>query len=312
MLCTTTQWSQPLTALTIPDVQHKYLFKLSPPVAPILPHHHRGRPACVNDATGPLQRATDIASAIKEEEKSTLQVGLLPESMPKHVGVIIDGHRRWSRSNGVPMETGYEIGFGKIGMLMQLCIKFGVKVLTTFILSTNSCKRPQVEVETMLNNFDKILKQEMETFVRDNIRVTIIGDTSRLSDSLQQLIVHTEETTKNNNGLHVMFAVNYSGQYDIVQACKRVAVKVKDGLVDPKDIDESLMNQEMETRCTQFSDLDLLIRPGKEQRVSGFFLWQLSYTELYFPQIHGPDFGEADFVEALRYFQARERRFGSV
>lgn len=148
------------------------------------------------------------------------------------------------------------------------------------------------------------------THNRENIRISVIGNTSKLPNSLQRLIANVEETTKKNSGLQLIIAVSYSGQYDIVQACQRIAMKVKDGVVALDDVNESLIEQELETNCTQFPYPDLLIRTSGELRISNFLLWQLAYTELYFAKSLWPDFGEIDILEALLNFQQRQRRYG--
>ncbi|XAR68824.1 Ditrans,polycis-polyprenyl diphosphate synthase ((2E,6E)-farnesyl diphosphate specific) [Bertholletia excelsa] len=148
------------------------------------------------------------------------------------------------------------------------------------------------------------------TLNRENIRVSIIGDPSKLPDPLQELIEDVEERTKHNSGLQLVIAVSYSGKYDIVQACQSIAVKVKDGLIEPKDINEFLIEQELQTKCMEIPSPDLLIRTSGELRVSNFLLWQLAYTELYFSHSHWPDFGEPEFLEALRSFQLRKRCCG--
>lgn len=139
----------------------------------------------------------------------------------------------------------------------------------------------------------------------------MIGDSSKLPKSLQKLISDAEETTKNNSRLQLIVAVSYSGKYDIVQACKSIASKVKDGVIQLEDVGEGLIEQELETNCTEFPYPDLLIRTSGEQRVSNFLLWQLAYTEFFFVQALWPDFGKAEFVEALKSFQQRQRRYGS-
>ncbi|PHT70803.1 Dehydrodolichyl diphosphate synthase 2 [Capsicum annuum] len=148
-------------------------------------------------------------------------------------------------------------------------------------------------------------------FHRAGIRISIIGDTSMLHKSLQELIDKAVKTTKENSQLHVVIAVNYSGQYDVVQACQTIAQKVKDGIIEPEDISSFLVEQELQTNCTDFPCPDLLIRTSGELRLSNFLLWQLAYAELFFSHSHWPDFGEAEFLEALCSFQQRQRRYGS-
>lgn len=146
---------------------------------------------------------------------------------------------------------------------------------------------------------------------RENIRLCVIGDSSRLPESLQKLINEAEEMTKSNTRLDLLVAVSYSGRNDIVQACQKIASKVKDGLLEPVNITESIIEQELETNCAaDFPCPDLLIRTSGELRVSNFLLWQLAYTELFFTSSLWPDFEESDYVDALRSFQQRQRRFG--
>lgn len=145
---------------------------------------------------------------------------------------------------------------------------------------------------------------------REKIRISIIGDCAELPKSLQLLQSEVEETTKNNSNLHLIVAVNYSGQNDILQACQKIAQKVKDGLIVPEEIDKFLLEKELATNCTEFPNPDLLIRTSGELRISNFLLYQLAYTELYFAKSLWPDFGEDEFVEALSSFQQRQRRYG--
>lgn len=146
--------------------------------------------------------------------------------------------------------------------------------------------------------------------VRKNIRVSVIGDISKLPKSLEELIVNVEVSNKNNTQFQLIVAVSYSGQYDLVQACQRIAMKIKDGIIEPNDVNESLIEQELETNCSEFPDPDLIIRTSVEPRISNFMLSQLAYTEPFFAQSLWPDSGEADFIEALQSFQQRRRLYG--
>jgi ditrans,polycis-polyprenyl diphosphate synthase len=138
----------------------------------------------------------------------------------------------------------------------------------------------------------------------------LIGDTSKLPKCLQKIITIIEEKTKDNSRLQLIMAINYGGKYDIVQACKSVAKKVQDGIIHLEDINENIIENELETNCTEFPYPDLLIRTGGEFRVSNFLLWQLAHTEFFFHKKHWPDFGKNEFVEALNSFQQRQRRYG--
>ncbi|KAF5185143.1 Isoprenyl transferase [Thalictrum thalictroides] len=239
-----------------------------------------------------------------------LPLGIKREFMPNHVAVIMDGNVRWARKRGWPSSLGHEAGVSALRKLIELCCKWGIRVLTVFAFSFDNWNRPKMEVDFLMSLFERGIEAEVDNFIREDIRVSIIGDSSKLPDSLQKMIANTEEVTNNNLGLQLIVAVSYTGKYDIVQACQNIAYKVKDGLVQPEEINEHLIEQELQTNCTEFPYPDLLIRTSGELRVSNFLLWQLAYTELCFVESLWPDFGEADFIEALHSFQHRQRRYG--
>ncbi|XP_042489150.1 dehydrodolichyl diphosphate synthase 2 [Macadamia integrifolia] len=243
------------------------------------------------------------------EEALLLPVGLRPELMPNHVAVIMDGNVRWARQKNFPSSFGHEAGVRALRELIELCCKWGISVLTVFAFSTENWIRPKVEVDFLLNLFERVIQEDLNNFMRENIRISVIGDSKKLPVSLQKLIAEAEQITRNNSQLQLIIAVSYSGQYDIVQACRSIADKVNNGLIAPNDITEAVIEQELETNCSNFPNPDLLIRTSGEQRVSNFLLWQLAYTELVFVQPLWPDFGKADFIDALCSFQQRRRRF---
>nr|QIQ56023.1 cis-prenyl transferase 10 [Eremophila drummondii] len=230
--------------------------------------------------------------------------------MPRHVAVIMDGNRRWSRMKGLPVGSGYEAGARAFRRVVELCGEWGIKVLTVFAFSPDNWLRPKVETDFLMALFERGLRDELERFVRENIRVSLIGDSTKLPKRLQLLLADAVETTQNNSGLHLIIAANFSGKNDLVQACQRIALKVKDGQIEPEDINELSIERELETNCTDFPNPDLLIRTSGELRLSNFLLWQLAYTELYFSESLWPDFGEEEFLEALYSFQQRQRRYG--
>lgn len=251
----------------------------------------------------------------EEEDKGVAAVplpeGLLREAMPRHVAVIMDGNARWARQRGfIALSAGHEAGARSLRELVELCCDWGVRVLTVFAFSYDNWIRPKVEVDFLMSLFERMLKSELDNFIRQGARVSTIGDSSRLSESLKKLIRDVEEKTKDNSRLHLIVAVSYSGKYDVTQACKSIAQKVKDGTVQLEDIDESLLEQELETNCAEYPCPDLLIRTSGELRISNFLLWQLAYTELFFAEALWPDFGKAEFIEALTSYQQRQRRYG--
>ncbi|KAK3206516.1 hypothetical protein Dsin_020562 [Dipteronia sinensis] len=168
----------------------------------------------------------------------------------------------------------------------------------------------QLEVEFLMRLFERMIKSELESCKRESIRVSVIGDASKLPKSLQEVIHEAEESTKENLKFHLILAISYGGKHDIAQACRSIARKAKEGVIELEDINESLIEQELETKCTEYPYPDLLIRTSGELRISNFLLWQLAYTEFFFAQKHWPDFGEDEFVEALTSFQQRQRRYG--
>ncbi|KAI3851021.1 hypothetical protein MKX03_014446 [Papaver bracteatum] len=239
-----------------------------------------------------------------------LPAGLIRERIPNHVAVIMDGNRRWAKQKGLTTRDGHDAGLGRVLELIPLCCKYGVKVLTVFAFSTENWNRSQEEVAIIMLLFGKLFTENLETFMREGVRVSVIGDWEKLPRSLQRCITNVTRSTKNNRRFHLIMAINYGGRHDIIQACRNISHKVKDGVIKPKDINEALINQELRTNCTEFPYPDLLIRTSGEQRISNFLMWQLAYTELYFESSFWPDFGNKEFVKALLSFQGRNRRFG--
>ncbi|XP_071724258.1 dehydrodolichyl diphosphate synthase 2-like [Rutidosis leptorrhynchoides] len=255
-----------------------------------------------------LSEGNGAAAAVVEEEE--LPGGLRREMMPRHVAIIMDGNVRWAKQRGEPSMVGHEAGVRSLKEIIELCYKWGIKVLTVFAFSTDNWIRPKVEVDFLMSLFERVIKSELGKFEKEGIRISVIGDSSKLSPSLQELINYAEEKTKDNSKLQLIVAVSYSGKYDVVQACRTIAGKTKDGLIQVDDIDESLIEQELETNCTEHPYPDLMIRTSGELRVSNFLLWQLAYTELFFAEPLWPDFGKDEFVEALSCYQRRKRRYG--
>ncbi|KAI3857776.1 hypothetical protein MKW92_026182 [Papaver armeniacum] len=239
-----------------------------------------------------------------------LPAGLLRERIPKHVAFIMDGNRRWANKKGLEPMLGHNASSHCLKLLAELCCKWGIKVMSVFAFSTGNWDRPQVEVDFLMNMFGIVLLRDLEAFIRNEVRVSAIGDTTKLPIELQAAITKATEATNNYTKLHVIVAINYGGREEIIQACQSICRKVNDNLINPEDINENLFNQELETKCTEFPYPDLLIRTSGEQRISNFLMWQLAYTELYFDECLWPDFGEKEFVKALRSFQGRQRRYG--
>ncbi|XP_070033777.1 (2Z,6Z)-farnesyl diphosphate synthase CPT6, chloroplastic-like [Nicotiana tomentosiformis] len=227
-------------------------------------------------------------------------------NIPKHVALIMDGNRRWAKARGLPVQEGHRLITQKLKEICNISSKLGIQAITAFSFSTENWSRSKEEVDFLMQLFEEFF----EEFMRVGVRVSAIGDRSKLPITLQKCIDLTEETTKANAGLHLMIAVNYGGHYDILQATKSIANKVKNGLLELEDIDNTLFERELASKCTKFAKPDLLIRTGGEHRISNFLLWQLAYSELYFTKTLFPDFGEEALKEAILSFQRRHRRFG--
>ncbi|CAO1942341.1 unnamed protein product [Urochloa humidicola] len=258
----------------------------------------------------PRAGATPAATA-----SALLPGALRAESLPRHVAVVMDGNARWARARGLPSAAGHEAGRRALEETVRLSRAWGVRALTAFAFSHENWSRPKVEVEFLMGLFERVIHESVAEFLREGIRLRVIGDSSRLPVSLQRTAREAEEATRNNSQLDLTLAISYSGRRDIVQACRSLAQKVQDKVLRPEDIDGSLFAAELETSPATANEQelpypDLLIRTSGELRLSNFLLWQSAYSELFFTDTLWPDFGEDDYLEALVSFQSRDRRFG--
>lgn len=226
------------------------------------------------------------------------------EKIPNHLGVIVDGNRRWARERHLPVFMGHRKGLDKVKELINWCRKRGIKILTLFVFSTENWKRPKNEINFLmkllqdgLNDFKKNIKK----INKEGIKIKIIGQRERLPKSLQKTIEEVETLTENNNKIIVNFALSYGGRTEIIEAVKNI-IKKK---IPPEKITEGTMKENLWT-----SEVDLIIRTGQEQRISNFLIWQAAYSELYFSKKYWPDFTEKDLDDALKDFSCRERKFG--
>ncbi|KAF8047563.1 hypothetical protein N665_2948s0002, partial [Sinapis alba] len=217
---------------------------------------------------------------------------------------------RWAKKQGRRTAEGHEAGARKVVELAQEFFNLGINTVSLFAFSTENWGRPEDEVNYLMSMFEKTLKTEVPNFQRFEVKISFIGNRTNLPESLLDLMREAEEATKTYEEKHLILAINYSGRYDILQACKNLAEKAKNGLIQVDDIDEKLMDKELMTNCSEFPNPDLLIRTSGEQRISNFFLWQSAYTELYFPNVLWPDFDKTEYLQALTWYQQRDRRFG--
>jgi len=221
---------------------------------------------------------------------------------PYHLGIIIDGNRRWARERGLPAFEGHRRGLERIKELINWSEERGIKILTLFVFSTENWKRSKVEVNYLMKLIGQTLsKKNIQKIHQEGIKIQAIGQRERLPKLVQKIIKETEELTKNNKKMTVNFALSYGGRTEIVEMIKKLIEKK----IPPEKITEEVISQNLWT-----SDVDLIIRTGKEQRTSNFLIWQAAYSELYFCQKYWPEFSEKDLDEALEDYDQRQRRFG--
>ena len=227
---------------------------------------------------------------------------------PAHVAIIMDGNGRWANRNGRPRHAGHRAGVKSARQVIEACAGSGVKVLTLFAFSSENWKRPPSEVDALMRLFVEVLQREVDTLHENGIQLRFIGNRESLPTILRKRMADAEVRTAANSRMTLVLAVAYGGQWDIVQAVRRISQKVRSGDLDPGDIDEALIARHR--ALAGLPSPDLLIRTGGEQRVSNFLLWDLAYTELFFTDTLWPDFGADQIAQALGFFSQRQRRFG--
>lgn len=230
------------------------------------------------------------------------------ESIPQHVGIIMDGNGRWAQQKGMPRVYGHKKGVDSVRAAVRFARTVGIKSLTLFAFSSENWKRPADEVSGLMDLFMLVLTKEIKTLHKNNVRLKIVGDLAAFSDSIQKKVIAAHELTKENSGLTLNVAANYGGRWDIVEAAKALANQVAAGDIAVSDINEASFDAQ-----TQFADqapLDLLIRTGGETRISNFLLWQAAYAELHFTPLFWPEFDALAFAQAVEAFAGTERRFG--
>lgn len=232
----------------------------------------------------------------------------MQKRMPKHVAIIMDGNGRWAKKKGKIRTFGHKAGVESVRAAVRYARENGIESLTLFAFSSENWKRPAEEVGVLMELFNFVLNSEAKKLNKNDVRLKVVGDTSRFDAKLIEKINKAEEMTAHNSALILNIAANYGGRWDIVDAAKRIAEKVQRKEIDAHDIDESLFDQH--TSLAAQPDLDLLIRTGGDHRISNFLLWQAAYTELYFTDTLWPDFDEQAFQLAIDDYCERQRRFG--
>lgn len=231
-------------------------------------------------------------------------------SMPKHMGIIMDGNGRWAKKRGLPRSFGHREGAKTFRKIAKYCSKIGIKYLTVYAFSTENWKRPMDEVSFLMNLFEQYLNEALKDFQEENIKVVFLGDKKDFSTKLQNLIMKVEEASKNKTGMTLNIAMNYGGRSEIIKAIKEISHDVKNGAINIEDINEKEVSNRLYT--TGEPDPDLIIRPSGEFRLSNFLTWQSAYSEFVFMNVLWPDFSEKDIERAIDEYSVRNRRFGGI
>ncbi|MFI9653761.1 polyprenyl diphosphate synthase [Guyparkeria sp. GHLCS8-2] len=235
-----------------------------------------------------------------------------PAHLPRHVAIVMDGNGRWARARHLPRTVGHQRGRRAVRATIRAAMRHGVPILTLFAFSSENWKRPADEVDALMKLFINALEKELDELDENGVRLTFIGERSRLDASVQALMDAAEARTAGNDRLHLQIAVSYGGQWDILQAARKLAERHAQS---PLALDDpEILNSAFESGLATAGQppVDLFIRTGGERRLSNFLLWQAAYAELYFTDVLWPLFDETEFDRALTWFAGRERRFGRV
>ncbi|MDR1742275.1 MAG: isoprenyl transferase [Dysgonamonadaceae bacterium] len=230
--------------------------------------------------------------------------------VPAHVAIIMDGNGRWAKSRGLERADGHREGVASVRKIVEAASKVGIKYLTVYAFSTENWKRPQSEVDALMDLMIYAIVKETPDLLKNGIRLLCIGDLNRLPDKTREALLECIDKTSGGNTSTLVLALSYSSRWEIAEAAKRIAEAACHRELDIESINESVFSEYLLTR--NIPDPDLLIRTGGEQRISNFLLWQTAYAEFYFTDTFWPDFGEENLFEAIIEYQQRERRFGKT
>jgi undecaprenyl diphosphate synthase len=231
-------------------------------------------------------------------------------TVPTHVAIIMDGNGRWAKQRHLPRVEGHRNGVESVRAVVRAAGEAGVKYLTLYAFSVENWNRPKDEVDTLMRYLAKFLKGEIGELNRNNVRLEAIGQIYRLPEFVQEQLHKTKAALARNSGLTLILALSYGGRTEIVEGARSIAQKIRDGQLEPAEINEHLVSQHLYT--ASYPDPDLLIRTSGEMRISNFLLWQISYAELVVTPTLWPDFRKPQFFEALEEYTRRHRRFGLV
>jgi undecaprenyl diphosphate synthase len=239
-----------------------------------------------------------------------LRKQIIDEKLPLHVAIIMDGNGRWARQRGLERIFGHQQGVIALREIIETAAELGIKFLTLYAFSTENWGRPDDEVNALMGIMVQSLNKETETLLKNNIKLSAIGDVNRLADDVRERLSETLKLTSECTGLNLLVALSYSSRWEITEAARKISEEIIGGKLNPAEIKEEDIEKYLTT--SGIPDPELMIRTSGELRISNFLLWQLAYAELYFTDILWPDFGKDDFYRAIIDFQKRERRFGKT
>lgn len=244
------------------------------------------------------------------QNNMTLRDNINPEKLPGHLAIIMDGNGRWAKQKGLLRTIGHENGTKSVKNTVEACAELGIQNLTLYAFSTENWNRPKFEVDTLMKLLISSLKKELATLQKNNIRLNAIGNLTNLPSKVQKELEEVIESTAENTRMTLTLALSYGAREELVQAVKKISIKVKNNIISLDTIDESIINKHLYTH--NLPDVDLVIRTSGEHRISNFLLWQIAYAEFYFSEVLWPDFKKEHLYEAILSYQNRERRFGKT
>jgi tritrans,polycis-undecaprenyl-diphosphate synthase [geranylgeranyl-diphosphate specific] len=259
-----------------------------------------------------LARMVVLNSLVYKLYEKALWYQIKDGERPEHIGLILDGNRRWASERSMLPWIGHRMGADKVEDLLEWCLDLGVKSITLYVFSTENFGRPSEEVEEIMKIAEERLKEVLtdERIRRNRVHIKAIGRIGYLPVGVQRLIREAEEATKEYDNFYLNVAIAYGGRAEIVDATRKIAEEVSQGRLNSEQIDEGTIEQYLYTSGLPKSDPDIIIRTSGEERLSGFLLWQSAYSELCFQDVYWPDFRRLDLWRAIRTYQRRQRRFG--
>jgi len=230
--------------------------------------------------------------------------------IPNHIAIILDGNGRWAKSKGMPRNYGHSKGSKNVEIICEEAYKMGVQYLTVYAFSTENWRRSKDEIEALMSLLRAYMKKSLKIAKKNNMKIQIIGDKTRLAKDLQESIQVLEDKTKENTGLKFQIALNYGSRDEIMRAVNQFIHDRDTGIIEKQNMSEEILASYLDTKG--IPEPDLLIRTSGEMRLSNFLLWQLAYTEFYFTDIHWPDFDKQELIQAIEQYNNRERRYGGI